>query len=50
MILEKNMPWRSIQDEFGKYKWLDHTGKVYQGTSVLCGARHYFQADVLLPA
>ena len=30
--LEKNMPWRSIQDEFGKYKWLDHTGKIYQGT------------------
>ena len=30
--LEKNMPWRSIQDEFGKFKWLDHTGKVYQGT------------------
>ena len=23
--LEKNMPWRSIQDEFGKFKWLDHT-------------------------
>ena len=30
--LEKNMPWRSIQDEFGKFKWLDHTGKIYQGT------------------
>ena len=30
--LEKNMPWRSVQDEFGKFKWLDHTGKIYQGT------------------
>ena len=30
--LEKNMPWRSIQDELGKFKWLDHTGKIYQGT------------------
>ena len=26
------MPWRSIQDELGKFKWLDHTGKIYQGT------------------
>ena len=31
--LEKNMPWRTIQDEFGKFKWLDHTGKIYQGPS-----------------
>ena len=30
--LEKNMPWRRIQDELGKFKWLDHTGKIYQGT------------------
>ena len=30
--LEKNMPWRTIQDELGKFKWLDHTGKIYQGT------------------
>ena len=30
--LEKNMPWRSIKDELGKFKWLDHTGKIYQGT------------------
>ena len=30
--LEKNMPWRTIQDEFGKFKWLDHQGKIYQGT------------------
>ena len=26
------MPWRSIQDEFGKYKWIDHAGRIYQGT------------------
>ena len=30
--LEKTMPWRSIQDELGKFKWLDHKGKIYQGT------------------
>ena len=30
--LEKGMPWRSIQDEFGKFKWLDHSGRIYQGT------------------
>ena len=30
--LEKHMPWRSIQDELGKFKWHDHTGKIYQGT------------------
>ena len=36
--MEKNMPWRSIQDEFRKYKWLDHTGKVYQGTPFLVEA------------
>ena len=26
------MAWRSIQDELGKFKWLHHTGKIYQGT------------------
>ena len=30
--LEKGMPWRTIQDEFGKFKWVDHTGRIYQGT------------------
>ena len=30
--LEKGMPWRSIQDEFGKFKWIDHSGRVYHGT------------------
>ena len=30
--LEKGMPWRTIQDEFGKFKWVDHAGRVYHGT------------------
>ena len=30
--LEKEMPWRTIQDEFGKFKWVDHAGRIYQGT------------------
>ena len=30
--LEKGMPRRSIQDEFGKFKWIDHAGRIYQGT------------------
>ena len=30
--LEKGMPWRSIQDEFGKFNWIDHSGRVYHGT------------------
>ena len=28
---ETNMPWRSIQDELGRFKWLDHQGKIYSG-------------------
>ena len=28
---EANMPWRSIRDELGKFKWLDHRGKIYSG-------------------
>ena len=28
---ETNMPWRSIQDELGKFKWLDHQGKICSG-------------------
>ena len=31
--LAKGMPWRSVQDEFGKYKWIDYEGRTYQGTS-----------------
>ena len=30
--LEKGMPWRSVQDEFGKFKWIDHAGRIYHGT------------------
>ena len=30
--LEKVMPWRIVQDEFGKFCWMDHKGRVYQGT------------------
>ena len=31
--LEKGMPWRIVQDEFGKNRWIDHEGRMYQGTS-----------------
>ena len=30
--LEKGMRWRAVQDEFGKYRWIDHEGRMYQGT------------------
>ena len=30
--LEKGMLWRTIQDEFGKFKWVDHAGRIYQET------------------
>ena len=30
--LEEGVPWRTIKDEFGKFKWIDHSGRVYQGT------------------
>ena len=30
--LDKGMPWRTIQDEFAKFKWVDHAGRIYQGT------------------
>ena len=26
------MPWRTVQDEFGKFKWIDHSGRIYHGT------------------
>ena len=29
--LEKGMPWRTIKDEFGKFKWIDHEGRAYSG-------------------
>ena len=31
--LEKGMPWRTAQDEFGKYRWIDHQGRVSQSTA-----------------
>ena len=30
--LEKGMPWQSVQDEFGKYRWINHEGRMYQRT------------------
>ena len=30
--LEQGMPWRSVQDEFGKFKWIGHVGRIYHGT------------------
>ena len=27
------MPWRTIKDEFGKFKRIDHEGRAYQGNS-----------------
>ena len=30
--LEKGMPWRTVQDEFGKYRWIDHKGRMCNGT------------------
>ena len=29
--LEKGMPWRTIKDEFGKFKWIGHEDRAYQG-------------------
>ena len=29
--LEKGMLWRTIKDEFGKFKWIDHEVRTYQG-------------------
>ena len=29
--LEKGMPWRTIKDEFGQFKWIDHEDRAYQG-------------------
>ena len=49
--LEKGMPWRTIQDEFGKFKWVDHAGRVYQGTPYSvepdATAKHIFVANVM---
>ena len=49
--LEKGMPWRSVQDEFGKFKWIDHAGRIYQGTSFSVGpgiaSKHVFIASMM---
>ena len=49
--LEKGMPWRTIQDEFGKFKWIDHTGRVYQGTPFSVEpditSKHIFVAGIM---
>ena len=29
--LEKGLLWRTIKDQFGKFKWIDHEGRVHQG-------------------
>ena len=43
---DANIPWRSIQDELGKFKWLDLKGKIYSGTPYSVEPDHHFQADV----
>ena len=49
--LEKGMPWRSIQDEFGKFKWIDPSGRIYQGTPFSVEpdiiAKHVFIASMM---
>ena len=44
------MLWRTTQDEFGKFKWVDHAGRIYQGTpfSIEPGitSKHIFVASV----
>ena len=49
--LEKGMPWRTIQDEFGKFKWVDHAGRIYQGTPFSVEpdvtSKHIFVASVM---
>ena len=49
--LEKGMPWRSIQDEFGKLKWIDPSGRIYQGTPFSVEpditAKHVFIASMM---
>ena len=41
--LEKGMPWRAVQDEFSKFCWIDHEGRVYQGAN----ARMVFIASMM---
>ena len=45
------MPWRTIQDEFGKFKWVDHAGRIYQGTPFSiepdATSKHIFVASMM---
>ena len=49
--LKKGMPWRTIQDEFGKFKWVDHAGRIYQGTAFSVEpdvtSKHIFVASMM---
>ena len=49
--LETGMPLRTIQDEFGKFKWVDHEGRTYQGTPFSvepdATAKHIFVASMM---
>ena len=42
--LDKGMPWRTIKDKFGKFKWIDHEGRTYQGNPYSSRARCHSQA------
>ena len=49
--LEKGMPWRTIKDEFGKFKWIDHEDRTYQGNPYSvepdATAKHIFVASMM---
>ena len=49
--LEKGMPWRAIQDELGKFKWVDHAGRIYQGAPLSiepdATSKHIFVASMM---
>ena len=49
--LEKGMPWRTTQDEFGKFKSVDHAGRIYHGTPFsvepYATSKHIFVASMM---
>ena len=49
--LEKGIALMSIQDEFGKFKWIDPSGRIYQGTPFSfepdIAAKHVFIASMM---
>ena len=49
--LEKGMPWRTVLDEFGKFKWIDHAGRIYHGTPFSVepdvASKHVFIASMM---